>query len=110
MTYTRLALYFVAATVLLDVVLMTGLLRRKLFWASYAVLLVAQLAVNGVLTCREVVTYAPDTILGTRFACAPVEDLLFGFALVAQTLIWWVWLGRMANRRAGRRRGAAEQR
>jgi hypothetical protein len=27
---------------------------------------------------------------------APVEDLLFGFALVVQTLAWWVWWGRRA--------------
>ena len=104
MSYTQAALLVLAGTVVLDVVLLTGLLRRKLFWASYAVVLGFQLIVNGLLTCREIVTYLPDAILGTKLACAPVEDLLFGFSLVAQTLIWWVWLGRMARRRAAPRR------
>jgi len=25
---------------------------------------------------------------------APIEDLLFGFSLVLQTLAWWIWWGR----------------
>ena len=29
-----------------------------------------------------------------RIAYAPVEDLLFGFALVLATLAWWVFWGR----------------
>ena len=29
-----------------------------------------------------------------RIADAPVEDLLFGFSLVVQTLTWWTWWGR----------------
>lgn len=99
MTYTQAALAVLAATVLLDVVLRTGLLRRRLFWASYAIVLGFQLIVNGLLTCREIVTYAPDVVLGTKLACAPVEDLLFGFSLVTQTLVWWVFLGRVARRR-----------
>jgi hypothetical protein len=33
--------------------------------------------------------YSPDAILGPRIASAPVEDLLFGFALVM--LVWVLW-------------------
>jgi lycopene cyclase domain-containing protein len=33
--------------------------------------------------------YSPDAIIGWRIASAPVEDLLFGFALV--TLVWVLW-------------------
>lgn len=102
MTYTRAILLVTAGTVVMDFVLLTGLLRRKAFWASYVVLLGFQLIVNGLLTCREIVTYAPDSILGTKLACAPVEDLLFGFALVLQTLVWWTFLGRVARRRTPR--------
>ncbi len=101
MSYTAAAVLGVAGTVLLDlVVLRTALLRRRVFWVSYAILLFFQLVINGVLTCRHVVSYDSGAILGPRIACAPVEDLLFGFALVTQTLVWWVWLGRRAVRRA----------
>lgn len=96
MTYTALALLGVAVTVLLDlVVIRTRLLLTRAYWVSYAVVLGFQLLVNGVLTCRHIVT-GYRTILGPRVACAPVEDLLFGFAMVTQTLVWWVWLGRRA--------------
>jgi lycopene cyclase domain-containing protein len=104
MTYTDAALLGVAFAALLDlVVLRTNLLRRKGFWASYLIVLGFQLIVNGILTGRGLVIYSPAAVLGRatpqflggwRLAYAPVEDLLFGFSLVVQTLAWWVWLGR----------------
>ena len=95
MTYTQAALVGVVATVLLDLyVLRTRLLTRKVFWTAYAIVVFFQLVTNGILTGRDIVTYDPDVILGLRIVFAPVEDLLFGFALVVQTLAWWVWLGR----------------
>ena len=107
MTYTQAALVGVVVTLLLELlVLRTGLLRRRLFWVSYAVIVGFQLLTNGVLTCRDIVTYDPEAITGARVACAPVEDLGFGFALVTQTLVWWVWWGR---RGVGRRPGAARR-
>ena len=62
-----------------------------MFWLTYPIVLVFQLVFNGVLTGRGVVRYDPGTILGVRLAHAPVEDLLFGFALVLTTLSLWVW-------------------
>lgn len=104
MNYTAAALLGVTVTVLLDLaVLRTRLLTRRIFWVSYGITLAFQLVVNGELTCRRVVVYDPAAILGPRVACAPVEDLLFGFALVAQTLSWWVWWGRRFNAPPGRR-------
>ena len=44
-----------------------------------------QLLFNGVLTGRGVVRYDPAAILGPRLVNAPVEDLVFGFALVLPT-------------------------
>jgi hypothetical protein len=38
--------------------------------------------------------YSSETIIGLRIASAPVEDLLFGFALVLSTLAFWVFWGR----------------
>ena len=69
-------------------------MRRKAFWASYAILFGFQLLVNGVLTGLRIVRYDPDAILGLRLAYAPVEDLGFGFALILLTLSCWVALGR----------------
>jgi len=94
-TYTQAALVAVAATVALDLfVLRTRLLARRAFWTSYAIVLFFQLVTNGILTGRDVVTYDAGAITGLRVVYAPVEDLLFGFALVVQTLAWWVWWGR----------------
>jgi lycopene cyclase domain-containing protein len=104
MTYTQLALVAVAATVLLDLlVLRTRLLLRRTFWVAYAIVLAFQLLINGVLTGARIVRYDGAAIIGSstpvfmghgRLAWAPVEDLMFGFALVLQTLAWWVVWGR----------------
>ncbi len=100
MSYTAAALVGVAVTVLLDLgVLRTRLLTRRIFWVSYAITVAFQLVVNGVLTCRRIVLYDPAAVLGVRVACAPVEDLLFGFALVTSTLACWVWWGRRGLQR-----------
>jgi len=94
-TYTQAALLGVVAAMLVDLaVLRTGLLRRGVFWVTYPIVVAFQLLVNGVLTGRSVVRYHPDAILGVRLAYAPVEDLLFGFALVLVSLSLWVWWGR----------------
>jgi lycopene cyclase domain-containing protein len=80
---------------------------RAAFWATYPIILGFQLVANGVLTGRGVVRYRADAIIGWRLFHAPVEDLLFGFALVLLTLSAWVWLGRLGVQRtppAGDRR------
>jgi len=61
--------------------------------------IVFQLLSNGVLTGRRIVIYDPAAIIGWRIAYAPVEDLLFGFAMVLLTLSVWVWLGRRGVQR-----------
>ena len=95
MSYTALAVVGVIAAVGLDlVVLRTRLLTRRVFWTAYAIIVVFQLVTNGWLTGRDIVTYDEDAIAGLRLAYAPVEDLLFGFSLVVQTVAWWVWWGR----------------
>jgi len=103
-TYTQQAVAGVLVSVVLDLwVLGTRLVTRKAFWTSYAIIVFFQLVTNGVLTGLKVVRYDPATIVGSsavpflgagRIAFAPVEDLLFGFALVLQTLSWWVFWGR----------------
>ena len=108
MTYTDAAVLGVAFAVVLDLgVLRTKLLRHKAFWASYLIIAAFQLIVNGILTGCRLVVYSPAAVLGGstphflggwRLAYAPVEDLLFGFSLVVQTLAWWVSLGRRDRR------------
>jgi lycopene cyclase domain-containing protein len=108
MTYTGLALVAVVGSVALDVaVLRTALVRRRAFWVPYLIVLGFQLVTNGILTGTRIVRYDGAAIIGGstgssapaflgdgRIAWAPVEDLLFGFALVLQTLAWWVFWGR----------------
>ena len=80
------------------VVLRTWLLRRKTYWTAYAIVVFFQLITNGILTGFDIVRYDPDAILGWRIAFAPVEDILFGYAMVLLTLSTWVWLGRRGVR------------
>jgi lycopene cyclase domain-containing protein len=103
-TYTVASVIGVAAAVVLDLlVFRTRLLTHKGFWASYLIILFFQLLVNGILTGQRLVVYRPSAILGDatpqflgdwRIAYAPVEDLLFGFSLILQSLVWWSWWGR----------------
>ena len=98
MSYTALALVGVAGALLLDLVLLrTRVVTRRVFWVSYCIVVFFQLLTNGWLTGRDIVVYDDDAIVGWRIAFAPVEDLLFGFSLVVQTLAWWVWWGRRLN-------------
>ncbi|MSV77878.1 MAG: lycopene cyclase domain-containing protein [Actinobacteria bacterium] len=104
MTYTQIAVSMILATVVLDLwVLRTRLLTRKAFWTAYAIVVFFQLLTNGVLTGFNIVRYNGDVIIGSatpvligdgRLFYAPIEDLMFGFSLVVQTMAWWVFWGR----------------
>jgi lycopene cyclase domain-containing protein len=103
-SYSALAVVSVVAVLAVDLfVLRTRLVTRRIFWATYAIVLVFQLLMNGVLTGLDVVTYDPAAIWGPRIAYAPVEDLLFGFAMITLTLASWAAVNRRAN--TARRRG-----
>ena len=98
--YTAASATGVVLTVLLELlVLRTGLFRDLRYWVALAIVAGFQLLVNGVLTCPPIVSYDPGEILGPRVACAPVEDLGFGFAMVTTTIALW----RRAAPRPGRR-------
>jgi lycopene cyclase domain-containing protein len=101
--YTLAAVLGVLVVAGLDLaVVRTKLLLRKAFWTTYGIVLFFQLIVNGLLTGLKIVRYNHAAITGVRIVFAPVEDLLFGFALVTLTLILWVWAGRRATARAAR--------
>jgi len=110
MTYTQLTLLGVLIVVTLDFyVFRTKILKRKVFWVSYSIVIFFQLVTNGILTGFGIVEYNGDSIIGSstaqesppafigdgRLVFAPIEDLLFGFCLVVLTLVLWVWLGRI---------------
>ena len=109
MTYTQIAVLLVVLTIALDLlVLRTRVLTRKVFWTAYAIVVFFQLVTNGVLTGFTIVRYDGGAIIGSssldgstpamfgdgRILFAPVEDLMFGFALVVQAIAWWVFWGR----------------
>jgi len=98
MSYTQIAINAVMLSLLLDLfALKTSLIRRKVFWTSYAIILPFQLLTNWWLTSRNIVMYNAHDIIGKRIASAPVEDLLFGFALILSVQALWVFFGRKAR-------------
>lgn len=91
MSYTQLAVISVAIAISFDMYFFnTQLLKRKVFWTSYAIIVTFQLLTNWWLTSRNIVMYSPDSIIGFRIASAPVEDLFFGFALVLGVMSNWI--------------------
>ena len=100
MSYTQIAVMAVAFSALIDIILLrTRLLFRKVFWTSYAIILLFQLITNWWLTSRKIVMYDSHAIIGIRLASAPVEDLLFGFSLILGVLSLWVFNGRRGKQR-----------
>jgi lycopene cyclase domain-containing protein len=74
------------------VVLRTGLFRRRAYWLSLAIVFAFQTLVDGWLTklSAPVVIYNSRDITGLRFPFdIPIEDFLFGFALVTAVLLLW---------------------
>jgi lycopene cyclase domain-containing protein len=103
-SYSTLAVLAVIGVLVLDLAVYgTRMVTRKVFWTAYAIIVTFQLLMNGVLTGLRVVTYDERAIWGPRIAYAPVEDLLFGFAMVTLTLASWAAVNRRAN--TARRRG-----
>ncbi len=73
-------------------VLRTGLFRRPAYWLSMVIVLGFQIPVDGWLTklSSPVVIYDDRQITGLRFPFdIPIEDFLFGFALVTAVLLLW---------------------
>jgi lycopene cyclase domain-containing protein len=91
--YTVPAVASAVAVVALELVwLRTGLFRRAAFWIAYAICLFFQVLVDGWLTKRSapIVRYDPDHLTGWRLPWdIPVEDYVYGFTLIALTLLLW---------------------
>lgn len=73
-------------------VLRTGLFRKLDYWLSMVIVLGFQVPVDGWLTklSAPVVIYDERQTSGLRFPFdIPIEDFLFGFALVTGVLLLW---------------------
>ena len=72
--------------------LRTGILRRGRFWATIAIVLAFQVAVDGWLTklSAPIVIYRLADISRVRWPWdIPVEDFGFAFAMITLTLALW---------------------
>ena len=91
--YTATAVVVVAAVVLFELrVLRTGLLGTRAYWIALAICYAFMIAVNGWLTklTAPVVLYDANATTGWRFPWdIPVEDYLFGFALLTLAMLLW---------------------
>ena len=98
LSYTQITVYALILTVLFDMfVTKNSLLSTLRFWLSYAIIVPFQLITNWWLTSREIVIYNPESIIGMRIASAPIEDLIFGFAMILAIMTMWETLLRKNN-------------
>ena len=95
--YTLPAVVAVVVVVVLEwAVLHTGLFRRPAYWISMVIVFGFQSLVDGWLTklSAPIVIYDEKHTSGVRFPWdIPVEDFLFGWALVTAVLLLWVEQG-----------------
>jgi lycopene cyclase domain-containing protein len=91
--YTAAAVLAVIAVLLLEVrVLHTGLLATRAYWIAIAICYAFMIAVNGWLTklTAPIVLYDTNATTGWRFPWdIPVEDYLYGFALLTLAMLLW---------------------
>lgn len=91
--YTVPAVLAVLAVGALELgVLRTGLFRKPAYWISMVIVLGFQIPVDGWLTklSAPIVVYDDRHTSGIRFPFdIPVEDFLFGAAMVTAVLVLW---------------------
>ena len=102
--YTLAVVLAVVAVVGLEVTwLRTGLFRTRAYWIAMAICYGFMIAVNGWLTklSAPIVLYDESRTTGWRIPWdIPVEDYLFGFALLTLTMLLWDHIGaRVRSRR-----------
>lgn len=90
--YTVAAVVAVVGVVLWERRLRTGLFRSPSYWSTMAISLFFMVLVNGWLTklSSPIVRYDPAARTPWRFPWdIPVEDFLYGFALLTWVLLRW---------------------
>lgn len=76
----------------------TGVFRRPAYWVTLAIVWAFQIPVDGWLTklSAPIVEYNPAEFSGIRFPWdIPVEDFVYGFALVTLAIVLWLRAGRV---------------
>jgi lycopene cyclase domain-containing protein len=100
--YTVWALVAAGAVVAVEVLwLRTGLFLRPAYWVTLAITWAFQIPVDGWLTklSAPIVIYNPKEFSGVRFPWdIPIEDFVYGFALVTLVILGWVRLGAASRR------------
>lgn len=95
--YTALAVLSAVAIVLAERFwFRTGIFRKAQYWIAMAIVFAFQVLVDGWLTklSAPIVSYDEGQVTGVRVPWdIPVEDYLFGFAMVTLTLMVWLRLG-----------------
>lgn len=108
MTYIQIGLIYCALAIITDFyILKTKVLKLKMFWLSYGIVLSFQFLTNGILTKYLIVRYNDFALIGGdyttktppligdgRLFYAPVEDIFFGFSMILFSVSIWIWLGR----------------
>lgn len=108
MTYLQIGIIYCLVAVLTDLyILRTRVLKLKMFWLSYFIMLFFQFVTNGILTKFLIVRYNDFAIIGGdyttktppligdgRLFYAPVEDVFFGFSMILFSISIWIWLGK----------------
>ena len=90
LSYTQITVYALILTIFFDIfITKNSLLSTLRFWFSYFIILPFQLLTNYWLTSREIVIYNSEAIIGLRLAGAPIEDLIFGFAMILAVMSLW---------------------
>ena len=85
--YTGLALLALGLVAVLDRLLHTNIFRQKLTYPFLAISTAFMLIFNGYLTARPVVLYGESYQLGLRIFTIPVEDFVYGYALLLLCLV-----------------------
>lgn len=95
--YTLPAIVAVVIVCVLELaVLHTGLFRKPAYWISMVIVVGFQILMDGWLTklSAPIVIYNERHTSGLRFPWdIPVEDFLFGWAMVTAVLLIWVKQG-----------------
>ena len=80
--YTGLATGFLGLAILLDQFLKTNIILQRRFYLYLLLVLLFTLVFNGYLTWRPVVTYGVEYQLDFRIFTIPIEDFIYGTALI----------------------------
>jgi len=86
--YTLLATLSVLLIIIIDHKSGVCILRQKLYYVFFAVIIGFKLLVNGYLT-RHIVMYNSQFFMGIRIGTIPLEDFLFGFSMVTLSIVCW---------------------